>query len=240
MLKEKTKMNLKSEKNISNNKYKGNDKLTKNISSTSRTIIKDQFEITSKSISKKKSRKVLKKSTEKHSTVNFTQAIGKENRMPKNICKNYEEKRGSLPRVDKSKCLTKRQILSSKRSGRRKINKSNKSIKNIKSIKNFKQTKGKKNNRVNTTNTTNVNSNSSILGFNHSRSRLNTKRLMANNYSTSVQGDNKVLRQIDELYSVVLSMRFISDINPKTSQGEQTKLWEEESWDKLGDECKHW
>jgi hypothetical protein len=61
ILKERPKQNPKNEENIRLNKVKKSKKLTKQPSCTTRSMTKHQIEASSKSIHKKKSRKVFKK-----------------------------------------------------------------------------------------------------------------------------------------------------------------------------------
>lgn len=110
-LKERAKGNPNSHKNILNNKI-----------STSRALIKTPFDMSSKSILKRKSRKALKKTSEKQSLANLTHGYGKENRHP-NILARDAEKRSSVPRKEKSKLISKKQMMNFKRTGRKKTSK---------------------------------------------------------------------------------------------------------------------
>ncbi|CAI2372871.1 unnamed protein product [Moneuplotes crassus] len=254
-LKEKTRMNLKSEKNINNNKKRGISKMSKNISTTSRALIKTPFEMSSKSILKRKSRKGLKKYSEKQSTTNLTQAIGKENRPPKTKSRVNEEKRSSVPRTEKSKLLAKRSIMSLKRTTRKKGNKSKKTTRGngvdtfqelplssegdlSNCLKDNPTSKKEAFKRISSILRKNrfdlpksmakdvseyiwkhcMNPNSSMSNLSNSRSRLGTKRLMNKNYSTSVEKERKVLKEIDDLYSLVLGMKFVTGFEVKDSK----------------------
>lgn len=197
VFKEKSIINMKSEENIKNNKTKlKSKKLSNQPSCTSRAHIKAPFEVANKSISKKKSRKGLKKLTEKQSATLISQAYGKENRPPKNIFKNdiSDVKRSSVPRNEKPKLISKKSLMISKKNHSRKANNSKVNIKT-------------------TTQICDTTSNSSMLGFSNSRSRFNTKKIISRQYCTTVDEEKKVSKEIEALYYLIINWKFLSDID---------------------------
>jgi hypothetical protein len=197
VFKEKSIININSEENIKNNKTKQKTKkLTKQPSCTSRVHPKAPFEIAIKSIQKKKSRKGLKRLTEKQSAALISNAYGKENRPLKNTSKSEmaEAKRSSVPRNDKSKLISKKCMFTSKKNHSRKANNSKINIRT----------------NMQMCDTT---SNSSMLGFSTSRSRYNTKKLISKQYCTTVDDEKKVTKEIEALYYLVMNCKFLSDID---------------------------
>lgn len=63
-----------------------------------------------------------------------------------------------------------------------------------------------------------MNPNSSMSNLSNSRSRLGAKRSMNKNYSTSGEKEKKVLKEIDDLYSLVLGMKFVTGFEVKDSK----------------------
>lgn len=197
-------------------------KLTKQPSWTTRlNWPKTSFDILTKSKQKQKSKNKLVrkqnptsyKELRASNTKEFSNWPGKENRPPKISQNDYIEskcsknilidstmKRGSVPRIDKSRLITKKSSSISKKAlNKTKSNASKSLIKNT-------------GNALNTNST----SSQSMLGYSNSRSKMSTKRLISKQYQTSTEDDKKVANQLEALYHLIINYQYMSEMEPQT------------------------
>lgn len=124
--------------------------------------------------------------------------FGKENKPPKTNSKNENDpptKRSSVPRVEQRPKLA--SIKQFKVAKKAQAKKSSVTKLNNKSIGNLGE----------------ATSNSSILGFSQSRSRLHTKRMLNKQYHTSTDEEKKVAKELEALHYLVLNCKFFADID---------------------------
>lgn len=194
VFKEKSKTNLASDLNIKVNKKP--KKLSKQPSCTTRANIKIPFDISTRSINKKKSKKGFKKLSEKQGGQLISQSYGKENRPPvktNSRTENMDTKRSSVPRVEFKKLPSRKQFATTKKS----ISKKSSTKLCSKSNSNLGES----------------GANSSILGFSNSRSKLINKKAASKYFQTATDEEKKALKELDALYYLVINCKFISEID---------------------------
>jgi len=176
---------------------------------------KTQFDFSNKSKNKKnkiQSKKTINCKELKLKDVKEFAAQGKENWPPKTNSQNdyIENKRSSVPRIDKSRLLSKKASTISKKSLNKKqtINKSA-----------FKSNQ----------NIYDVPTNYSLLGYSNSRGKLSAKRLINKQYQSGTDEESKVFKQLEALYHLIINWKFISELDKKNLSGKHYILNEIES-----------